>query len=56
MDQKQIDLLIAKSKEVMEHAYCPYSGFPVGAALLCQDGSIVTGKLFPHRELIPRLE
>lgn len=26
-----------------EMAYCPYSCFSVGAALLCSDGSIVTG-------------
>lgn len=25
------------------HAYSPYSGFSVGAALLCEDGTIVTG-------------
>ena len=24
-------------------AYCPYSGFAVGAALLCADGSVYTG-------------
>ncbi len=28
---------------VREHAYAPYSGFQVGAALQCTDGSIVTG-------------
>ena len=26
-----------------EDAYCPYSDFHVGAAVLCQDGTIVTG-------------
>lgn len=28
---------------VREHAYAPYSGFQVGAALQCTDGSIFTG-------------
>jgi cytidine deaminase len=28
---------------VMEYAYAPYSRFRVGAALLCSDGTIVTG-------------
>lgn len=35
--------LIAKAKEAMEKAYAPYSGFQVGAALKCADGSIYTG-------------
>lgn len=35
--------LIEKAKQAMEKAYAPYSGFTVGAALLCADGSIYTG-------------
>ncbi len=27
----------------MENAYCPYSGYKVGAALLCKDGTVYTG-------------
>ena len=35
--------LIEKAKEALHHAYAPYSGFKVGAALLCSDGSVYCG-------------
>lgn len=35
--------LISAAREAAARAYCPYSNFPVGAALLTRDGRIVTG-------------
>lgn len=35
--------LAIKAKEAMNHSYSPYSGYRVGAALLCKDGSIYMG-------------
>ena len=35
--------LARKAKEAMKHSYSPYSGYRVGAALLCKDGSVYTG-------------
>lgn len=31
------------AKEAMMHSYSPYSGYKVGAALLCADGTVYTG-------------
>jgi len=35
--------LIELAVEARKRAYCPYSNFPVGAALLAKDGRIFTG-------------
>lgn len=35
--------LVSKACAMLERAYAPYSHFPVGAALLCRDGSVFTG-------------
>ena len=35
--------LCAQAVRAMENAYVPYSGFRVGAALLCADGTVYTG-------------
>jgi cytidine deaminase len=37
------DRLRAAAREASQHAYAPYSGFPVGAAGLVDDGRVVTG-------------
>ena len=37
------NLLRSKAIEASSRAYAPYSGFPVGAAALVDDGRIVTG-------------
>ena len=31
------------AREAMTHAYVPYSGYQVGAALLCKGGTVFTG-------------
>uniref|UniRef100_A0A0B6ZAD7 Cytidine deaminase n=1 Tax=Arion vulgaris TaxID=1028688 RepID=A0A0B6ZAD7_9EUPU len=38
-----VDALVRKSHEAKQFAYCPYSNFRVGAALLAKDGTIYTG-------------
>ena len=35
--------LVQKAIEMQKFSYCPYSDFPVGAALLCEDGRVFTG-------------
>ena len=35
--------LVALAKEAMTHAYVPYSGYMVGAALLTKDGRVYQG-------------
>ncbi|KAF6036283.1 CDA [Bugula neritina] len=39
----KIQSLIQQSFEAKKFSYSPYSKFAVGAALLCQDGTVVTG-------------
>lgn len=43
MDKKIVDSLIETAIIARDKSYCPYSGFSVGAALLCDDGDIFTG-------------
>lgn len=42
-DEGTIRILIEKAYEAQRFSYSPYSNFPVGAALLCDDGTIYTG-------------
>ena len=37
------ELLLKEAEEARKNSYSPYSHFPVGAALLCKDGSIFRG-------------
>jgi len=37
------DELVDAARAARSHAYAPYSAFAVGAALLCDDGTIVPG-------------
>ena len=37
------ETLVALALEARERAYAPYSGFAVGAALLCADGTVYQG-------------
>ncbi|MBP7309885.1 MAG: cytidine deaminase [Candidatus Cloacimonetes bacterium] len=39
----QDKILLEKAKEAAARAYAPYSGYKVGAALRCTDGTIFTG-------------
>lgn len=41
--KKELKNLMIIAMEARNYAYCPYSNFSVGAALLCADGRIVTG-------------
>jgi cytidine deaminase len=43
LDKNQMDALFAEAEKAAGLAYVAYSKFRVGAALLCEDGSVVTG-------------
>jgi len=41
--REQMDALFLEAEKAAEKAYAPYSKFRVGAAILCEDGSVITG-------------
>lgn len=43
IEKNQIDALFKEAEKAADMAYSVYSKFRVGAALLCEDGSVVTG-------------
>lgn len=44
LEPEHVQQLLISCQEAKKSAYCPYSRFPVGAALLTWDGSIFSGK------------
>lgn len=44
LSQETVKKLIHQSQEAKKQAYCPYSNFRVGAALLTHDNCVFTGK------------
>ena len=47
--------LIELAKEAMSHSYSPYSGYKVGAALLCKDGTVYTGCNIENASFTPTI-
>ena len=43
MDNMKKELLVESARKIKENTYSPYSKFPVGAALLMKDGTIING-------------
>ena len=47
--------LIELAKDAMTHAYVPYSGYKVGAALLCADGTVYQGCNIENASFTPTI-
>jgi cytidine deaminase len=43
VSNEQMDALFSQARKAADIAYAVYSKFRVGAALLCEDGSVITG-------------
>lgn len=55
MKQETIHTLIDIALAAREKSYCPYSGFAVGAALLCADGKVYTGANIESASFTPTI-
>jgi len=49
IEKDQMDVLFKEAQEAAKKAYAPYSKFRVGAALLCDDGIVLTGANVENR-------
>jgi cytidine deaminase len=49
MQRMTAEELLDHAREAARYSYSPYSHFPVGAALLCADGTVVTGANVENR-------
>ena len=49
------ELLTERAKAAMGHAYAPYSGYKVGAALLCSDGTVYEGCNIENASFTPTI-
>jgi cytidine deaminase len=49
MESAQVKALVEKARAAARSSWSPYSHFPVGAALLCADGTVVTGTNVENR-------
>ena len=43
IEKDKMDELFSEAQKIAQMAYAPYSMFRVGAALLCENGAIITG-------------
>ena len=41
--ENNAECLLARARRAAERAHCPYSNFHVGAAVRCDDGSVIDG-------------
>ena len=55
MNNETVSMLVQKANEAREKSYCPYSGFAVGAALLCPDGTVYTGANIENASYTPTI-